>query len=61
MTTADELAGRAESFRDYLPAQSGMPAISLEYSQIQVPLMRGDLIRLTPASPSRSICRRPAP
>jgi len=26
MTTADELARRAEAFRDYLPAQSLVPA-----------------------------------
>ncbi len=43
MTTADELAGKAEAFRDYLPVQSPMPAISPEYSQIQVPLMWGGI------------------
>ena len=43
MTTADELASRVEAFRDYLPAQSPMPAISTEYSQIQVPLMWGGI------------------
>ena len=43
MTTADELARRAEAFRDYLPAQSAMPAISPEYSRIQVPLMWGGI------------------
>ena len=43
MTTADELAGRAEAFRDYLPAQSSMPDISPEYSHIQVPLMWGGI------------------
>ena len=43
MTTADELAKRAEAFRGYLPAQSPMPAISPEYSKIQVPLMWGGI------------------
>ena len=39
MTTADELAAKAEAFRVNLPAQSTLPAISPEYSQIQAPLM----------------------
>ncbi len=43
MTTADELARRAEAFRDYLPAQSPVPAKSPEYSHIQVPLMWGGI------------------
>jgi 4-carboxymuconolactone decarboxylase len=43
MTTADELARRAEAFREYLPAQSPMPAISPDYSRIQVPLMWGGI------------------
>ena len=43
MTTPDELARRADAFREYRPAQSTMPAISPEYSQIQVPLMWGGI------------------
>ena len=43
MTTADELAQRAQDFGKYLPAQSPLPAISPDYSQIQVPLMWGGI------------------
>ena len=43
MTTADELTLRAEAFQEYLPAQSPMPAISPDYSRIQVPLMWGGI------------------
>ena len=43
MTTADELARRAEALREYLPEQSSMPAISPEYAQIQKQLMWGGI------------------
>lgn len=43
MTTADELARRAEAFREFLPAQSPMPAICPDYARIQVPLMWGGI------------------
>ena len=43
MTSADELARRAEGFREYLPDQSPMADISPEYSQIQVPLEWGGI------------------
>ena len=43
MTTADELAQKAQDLADYLPSQSNVPAISPDYSQIQVPLMWGGI------------------
>ena len=43
MTSADELARRAEGFREYQPSQSLMADISPEYSQIQVPLEWGGI------------------
>ena len=43
MTSADELARRAEGFREYLPDQSPMADISPEYSQIQVSLEWGGI------------------
>ncbi len=43
MTTADELAQRAQDFGEYLPALSTMAVISPDYSHIQVPLMWGGI------------------
>ena len=43
MTTADELAQKAQDLAKYLPSQSNVPAISPDYSQIQVPLMWGGI------------------
>jgi 4-carboxymuconolactone decarboxylase len=43
MTTADELAQKAHDLARYLPSQSNVPAISPDYSQIQVPLMWGGI------------------
>ena len=43
MTTADELAQNAQDLAKYLPSQSNVPAISPDYSQIQVPLMWGGI------------------
>lgn len=43
MTTTDELARKAEDFSDYLPTHSPVPAISPDYSRIQVPLMWGGI------------------
>lgn len=43
MTTADELAQKAQDLAKYLPSQSNVPTISPDYSQIQVPLMWGGI------------------
>jgi len=43
MTTADELAQKAQDLAKYLPSQSNVPAICPDYSQIQVPLMWGGI------------------
>lgn len=43
MTTADELAQKAEDLAKYLPSKSDIPDISPDYSQIQVPLMWGGI------------------